>query len=704
MRRLRAVGGTSIREISHATGSFIEHHWHLVALYVLAFLCVVISTASVLFFLLFRTESAPHLDACSTLSCKRALRDLERLIDVSIDPCHDFYGHVCRRWLRRSDGGFLETAAWDLLRDLNSSLNDVDEHHRVSPRLFNLAQFYQLCHRFLSARGLQLSDMLRPFNRYHDLLALPTFPEVIKRVVNLSLAQGVHTLLNIRLVRISNVTTRLRIGRGRSLANKCCENSTAELLVYLKSLVSGISTTLRKKQGNKILSLSANDIAEKDRFVHPLLAAPVNEQNYNVSVFGSLCKHVSSQEWLDALNAVLPSGSRLDRHSRVLVDNADAIAQALDFIGSSKDHGVAYIYIQVLMEAMRFDYLRRRRSHGPDGPARMCLRATWSALSGARDLVTSTFVGAHEKVARAIFERVLSSMVLDAEGSVWMGDLFRRNAKVMLGSVSIQSFAAASFNASATDESGVPNLTTSSALSLFPGLFMELREARQMRLLEDPPRQLAGKEGHDSDDFFESRVVYDVSSNSLKVPRAVRREPILYEEDVPLEFALGTLGMLMARELLRAVVPSNVPGLWTSQEQVAFLRYDQCVDSLARRAMNVSLERPPDNQAPEYFFWLQGARTAYDVLSASYAAEERRSSNWNSYWREAQRTFFRRLCLLSCRPHHSDLPSVPDDQSDSASQQPVVPPRVSCLLPLLNMPEFAAAFECGHTPPACTLA
>ncbi|KAL1425140.1 hypothetical protein MTO96_019486 [Rhipicephalus appendiculatus] len=247
---------------------------------------------------------------------------------------------------------------------------------------------------------------------------------------------------------------------------------------------------------------------------------------------------------------------------------------------------------------------------------------------------------------------------------------------------------------------------------------MELREARQNRFLEDPPWLRVGTDDYGSDDsfFFESQVVYDVVSNSLKVPEAVRREPILYTEDVPLEFALGTLGMLMARELLRAAVPNrnaffvdesgaaDTLGGVGPPSSVAFLRYDQCVDSLARGAMNITLERPQDNQVPEYYFWLQGARTAYAALSASYAAE-RRAANWDTIWRDAQRTFFRRLCLLSCRPQYDtpeDRKSV--DSLTGGQRSPGVPARVSCLLPLLNMPEFIEAFECSQTAPACAVA
>ncbi|XP_077512631.1 uncharacterized protein LOC144123731 [Amblyomma americanum] len=478
-------GGTSIREFSHLTASLSEHHKQVMAVCIVAFLCSLLSAGGALLFFALRQVPAPYLDACSSLSCKRAMWDLDRLIDASIDPCHDFYGHVCRRWIRRTDAGYLEAAARNLLRDLNSSLNEVNEPHRVSSRFFSLAQFYQLCHRFLVARGLQLSDMLRYFSRYHDLLALSTFPEVIRRLVDLSLLRGVHTLLDIRLVRVSHAVVRLRFGRGRSLAQKCCDNSTNQLLLYLKSLLSATTAMLAEKHGSRRPSLNATDIVLKDRHIHPLLIAQNDERHYNISILKSLSKGVSSEQWLEALNAALPPKSRVENSSRILVDNADSISQVLNYFGSHSDRGVSYIYVQVLMEAMRFDYLRRHSPQGPEGAVKTCLRATWSALSGSRDLMVSAFLGAHGSAARAVFRRVLSSVLLDVERSAWMSDLIRQNAKVEVGSVSLRIFPPTALNTS-SDKEG-PKIASSSALSLFPGLFMDLREARQKGVLVDPP-------------------------------------------------------------------------------------------------------------------------------------------------------------------------------------------------------------------------
>ncbi|KAH7966445.1 hypothetical protein HPB49_016391 [Dermacentor silvarum] len=494
-------GVTTIREISHVTASLIEHHRQMVALFVVGFLCMLISIGGVLLFFVLSQGTVHYLGACATLGCKRAVGDLERLIDVSIDPCHDFYGHVCHRWLNHYDAGYIEKAARDLLRNLNSSL--------------------------------------------------------------------MRTLLDIRLVRMQKTAMRLRISCGISLAQKCCENSSAELHLYLKTLLSAVSEMLPKNEPRR--SLNASDIADIDAYVRPLMVAPINEQSYTISVFDSLHRLISSDQWQAAINTALPNTSRLSEHSRVIVTNVDAIMKLLDYFGSYKDKGVVYVYVQVLMEAMRFDYLRRRSADGPNGAVRTCLRATWSALSGAKDVVASKFFRAHKAMARAVFERVLNSVLQDAESSPWMGDLIKRNAKVTLGGVSLRSFAAAMSNVPASEDTGVSGVSASSAPSEFPGLFMDLRRARQNRFLEDPPLLRVDIDKYGSDDFlfFESRVVYDVVSNSLRVPEAVRREPILYPEDVPLEFALGTLGMLMARELLRAAVPNTMPSLWTSQEQVS---------------------------------------------------------------------------------------------------------------------------------------
>ncbi|KAH8032213.1 hypothetical protein HPB51_023990 [Rhipicephalus microplus] len=81
----------------------------------------------------------------------------------------------------------------------------------------------------------------------------------------------------------------------------------------------------------------------------------------------------------------------------------------------------------------------------------------------------------------------------------------------------------------------------------------------------------------------------------------------------------------------------------------------------------------------DMFLRAQGLRLAYDALLASMGP-----LTFNKYlrhlWHEARIVFFVRSCLLHC----------------DADQRlkPTLSSRAKCLLPLHNMPEFGAVFDC----------
>ncbi|KAH9371122.1 hypothetical protein HPB48_004489 [Haemaphysalis longicornis] len=558
------VGGTTFQEITRSITSFVEHNHHAVVLFAAAFFTMIILSGGFLLFFVLRKSPVPILTDCSTLNCSRAVRDLELTLTASADPCRDFYGHVCsRRRARGVDGSFLESAGRDLLLELNARLISVPEDQRDSyRRLFGVAQFYQLCHRFLRAPHLRLRDMLPHLkSRYQDLLALSSFAHILERVVMLSLVQGIRTLLDVRLVRVMRTSPRVRIGLGLSLARKCSVLSARDLMAYLKVLL--VEADVKLPDG-----LDASHIVETDIAVEEFLARTGKEQSYNISALGSLTPKVSTPWWLKTLNALLPTSSRITEASRVFVDKADAIKALLGFFdGLPRGNATVYLYAQVLMEGLCFDYIRGQGVSNPERTVKPCLRASWKAVIGAKALVYD-LVRVDAGVVATVLEHVRSLVLLDAERSSWMGEAMKRHSRVVLSGVVLRSpeFATLPKALSKSEGHTATNISTSTPLGSFPARFMWMQEERQRFLLVNPPMSDEDEEKSDQF-FFETRVTYDVPS-SLNVPAAAQRAPVVYPSDVPYEFSLGTLGTLIARELLRAAVPSNFPELWTSVQQV----------------------------------------------------------------------------------------------------------------------------------------
>lgn len=88
-----------------------------------------------------------------------------------------------------------------------------------------------------------------------------------------------------------------------------------------------------------------------------------------------------------------------------------------------------------------------------------------------------------------------------------------------------------------------------------------------------------------------------------------------------------------------------------------------------------------ERQRRDMFLWAQGLRLAYDTLVASLGPLTS-NRHLQGLWHEAQAVFFARFCLLSC-------------DADQRLRT-TLSPRAKCLLPLHNMPEFGAVFDCVY--------
>lgn len=61
-------------------------------------MCTLIAGAVILGILIFTTPSTPT-KACLKPACRGVLEYMDSIVDKSVKPCHDFYRHVCGRWL-----------------------------------------------------------------------------------------------------------------------------------------------------------------------------------------------------------------------------------------------------------------------------------------------------------------------------------------------------------------------------------------------------------------------------------------------------------------------------------------------------------------------------------------------------------------------------------------------------------------------------
>ncbi|KAK8782779.1 hypothetical protein V5799_015880 [Amblyomma americanum] len=662
-----------IREITAITETVLNRDDSITCLIVLAVAASFIGIVALLLLHGGEARQGPRIGDCTSESCKRAFRDLDLLINPHADPCQDFYGHVCHRWQQKtaaSSGNpvtFLRYETRELMRHINYTLSGMNSAKPASFALYKVAKFYESCERFVRMGTASVSEALLPFRDYgRKLLNMSTFPQVVRYIVQLSLAQGIHTVLDISLNKFPEAVS-LRLLRGQTLSRKMNAKPTLSLKNYLIQLMGEVSGSL----GHRINVTAILDIEQKMR---KYMAWEHREQRQSIAILGDLTTDMRLNEWLDVINADLPQQHKVNTESMISIDSVDLIQLLLSFFRVLGKDGVIYLFVQILIDGFRFDYLRRVSSNDTESIVSSCLRATQSVMRNTRGTIASQLFTepSGDTAIYPIFSKVLDSVSIPSAFS-WMTVFMRHKADKTLQSVSLYPFNV--YSQTPYDEA---DLGAVSKTGSFPGFFLQMKKRQQLILLEEPP---APHELEIDDAFLmSSDVLYHDQSSSIVAPASLRQEPVLYAEGVPPEYVMGTLGVLLARALLRAVIPINASAVWSPEERFVLFSFYECLHALARTALNVSIDRLGKWDPRDVYIWTQSVRSAFNALKAAYEPS-RAAANYDSYWVLAQKTFFRRFCLLSC--------SVRSEQQNLAS-------RVFCFLPLLNMEEFSNAFDCPY--------
>lgn len=645
---------------------------------------------TVLLILLTRRNPRTQLEYCASAACTKALTSLRTLVDDTVDPCHDFHAHVCRRWDSVTGGrtGYVEESVQHVADRVNRALLGIVSRQTLPRETRLVARLYQLCSSFMVEpnRETLRAEMLWPFSGfYDDLLKIRRYPDVLVRLVNLSLAQGVHTVFGVKLVRTDAVPYVI-VFPGKTLQQKVRPSSSAPFDQYLKTFVADVAESADSVPG----TFDLDELMKVEKKVERILnneSSANGRRQLGAAMLTTLNDALSSQDWLVALNSHLPKSQKLTEDSSVTVDAFASVRNALRLFGKLPDHGVAYLYLNVLLDGFRFDYLRTVHNKSSMDVLHACLQASAEAVWYTRDVVADLIYGSRDSggaVTADLFSRVRESVSPTSGSFRWMGSAMQRRAERTLSTISLRLRDWSDSNTTFATTSDVGDaLLVGMTPAEFPAMYMRLRTEQQRGFLANPEAKRAA----DGDlHFFGNGAEFDAENNALIVPASLRVEPLLYPKDVPPEFAAGTLGVLMAKEVHRAVVLDHSADAWGNRERRAMARYEQCARVLAS-TLNVSLatrDASTHGEEPSpYVLWMMAATTTLEALRLA-SRSFRGASNVAHHWKPAQRTFFRRFCLLTC-----GAPETPQD----AAEEPLSS-RLLCLLPTANMPQFADAFDC----------
>ncbi|XP_077552990.1 uncharacterized protein LOC144167678 isoform X2 [Haemaphysalis longicornis] len=681
-------GRTTVVEITRATMSFVRARRKSCGLCCTLPLCLG-TLAAVVVFLLYAPRRT-YLENCTSIVCMRALSTLESLLDNAVDPCRDFHGHVCHLWDEMHGGRvtYIEHSLHHMAHHVGQALLDVNANSDMSPQTRVVTEFYSLCSRFVTApdRTAPLHEILRPLaDAYSYLLRLNRFSDVLVRLVELSLAHGVRTVFGTKFVRRGG-TAFLAMFPGKTLAQRVLPFPTASFRDYLRTFAEEVAKTdpSRKFQVDGVLTLNE----QLHQLLLPLTHDGGPSQLLAVSGLENLSGALNATGWLSALNAHLPPTQHLSHESLISVDGYDVLRDVLQLFERQTHDSVMYVYLDVLVDAFRFDYIRSLPNKSDTDVGVMCLQASQESIWHTRNVVSNVIFGGNDvsKIATtAIFRHIHEYALHGGESLLWMSSAMRHQVYDILATIKLRLYDGQFFNtSSATISDSSLNATIGASPTDFPGLYMRLKKDQLQAFLRNPD---AVSDGDDRLHFFDNGPKHSARENVLGVPASVRVEPLLYPVEVPSAFTAGTLGTVMARELHRSSTPRLDP--WDKKPREAMKKFEECARSRVKAALNVSLSEgntlDESRSLPEYVFWTMAARTAYGALRESLRSLQG-AANWDQYWKRAQKTFFRRFCLLTCSAGSSSAESVEGATAMS---------RVLCFLPLVNMREFADAFDCA---------
>ncbi|KAL3216590.1 hypothetical protein MRX96_032917 [Rhipicephalus microplus] len=436
-------GATTFWEITLASAPRLTGSSPACGLCVL--IAVFLATLGTLALVFFTSRTRMYIEECNSTACVRATSSFWALVDDTVDPCQDFYGHVCRRWDNITGGRlkYVYHGVEQIARRVNQSLNDAGEFGGASHDTRGVAQFYKLCLRFMTSPDSMISrtKIMRSFGaeKRDRLLTLTNFTDVVAALTDLSLSRGLNTVFGVKVVRRTGVAV-LNVFPGKTLAETVGSHSLAAWRGYLNRLVAEVVAAYPSHK------VDVNNIQKVDDTVGHLLEFPDGGDQVrehvaagNLTFMGDA---MSADGWLAAVNFHLTADEQLNSRTKVLVTSYKTVRNVLQFLGSLADYGVSYLYMHVLLEVFRFDYVRSIPNRSAVDLIRECLQASQDAMWHTRDVLTTNIFGGRS-------EGILESantlrLVAEATSSEvgrwlrWMGEAMRTRLHKILSKVSLR--------------------------------------------------------------------------------------------------------------------------------------------------------------------------------------------------------------------------------------------------------------------------
>ncbi|XP_075727079.1 neprilysin-1 isoform X2 [Rhipicephalus microplus] len=647
--------------------------------------------------------------SCGTSECKLASGYLSTLVDGDVEPCDDFYQHVCGKWTRERDGlSFLGDAFQRYLADLRRRLTSPDVetssvYTKLRSRLAVGSRFVRDCFLYMEEPETDVKREIASILEVLDLsgiLGSETSFDALLQALSLSFTTGLASLVGIRRRKLGDRVF-LHVYGARSIREELLpETADGVVLSYLYKVVraasedsahsdalasSVLALDVTLAQKSHAFSRSPGDKEEDDVWLH--VTDLIGDADFPAGLwdvaFGSFKANEPVRDHDNAVLFTRLNASRLvARHLERTMVNVTAW----------------YLVAATLSRALRLDFVKRFGGNYPYRSEHLCLDAATRALEPDWPLVLAALAFPHADFggADALFDGVRRASMTTTPD--WIDNVTTRRIRARLQHVTLTSFATSFERDNATmAEVGSSFVRGNHS---FLANYVTLHHVGQEASI--------GLKGALSSVELHGRVVYSDLFDTVFLPLVYLRHPVFYNASVASYYNYGTLGAVVAKELAEAVSPfsrgddfedvgnedrgsSNASAgsfLWSEASRREFAYRIGCYRAFEDhfhkgRPQDVDWMTTPLKR--NLFAWLRAARVAYEAMKTDYVASTTRGGTLPhrvtpALWKSAQTVFFRRFCLVACGLDRTEPLSARD----------------RCHWPLLNMAEFVDAFGCPN--------
>ncbi|KAL1427202.1 hypothetical protein MTO96_017699 [Rhipicephalus appendiculatus] len=602
--------------------------------------------------------------ACETPECAAAKAYVEGLLGDPKLRCVDFYSYVCGQMITNhmsASAAALERLHHRLMRDKEKTPDWQGGH--VAARV------YSGCQAFLDMSETPVSTMQEAARTIKSdvLRGANTYAQIITVLVSVSLQRGLHTVLEVGLVRYTERSpVSLRLSPGRSIQRKFTKDNPKDLEQNLKTAFAWAPEVHTTEALNVVLTV---DKHIEEAFATSDGVGDGQEENGPFHSFvRDMTPAVVTEVWVSAVTATNPDSFIASAETPCFASALSSVRNAFRLLDRVGVHSAAsYLAVNLEAEIAVFEYARQNLSSNADAKRRFCLDATRRSMPSAWHPLAATILktSGRDGEVKHMFGALRHVFGNGERGALftWLDPTVRTAVMKRLDEITVTVIGSEDESKRSAMNYADFTPTMTEAKDFVDGYLNTLRHTLKIQTAAPPSRWQVLY----ADMELIGTVVYDPRLRSIVVPPVLMTEPYFYDNALPMHFDYGTVGALLAVRTAQ---------IFSAEALQA--------DNKTTRALGRQGDPPVANASNTFNQSAQCIRKLRKRLDPAFASDSVREDVLLAWMQATQVLFFARFCLLSCsgiqRRHTGDSH---------------VPPRERCLLPLHNLPQFAEVFECA---------